>query len=438
MAINSISLSNTFGQWLITTQQLVSAANTLETGTYSKTGGTLAITSSVGTGLSVTNHTALSSVAISKEASIAGNCSISRTLTAANLTINAGGTSTTNSSIFVYRGVGATQGEMRWNEPNKRWQIRNITNLAYSNVVSESQVASVDGYGITKLVDSYTTNDITIAPTAAALKRLNDVVAAIPGGQAVTDAGNASNQANTAFLRANSAWFLANQANTKANTGGTFSGAVTVQGAFTYNSTLTGSSSVINIGSGQISKDPGGNVAIGLGSSTGGGTFFVRGIPGINRGVMIGNGGYSLYGAKSDNTNFDKMVLGGTDFAFLPLGVGGTGNVGIGTLTPDQKLVVEGNIDAVSYGIPSIGATSKSVVRSERFFITGSGQTVTLPATPTLGNEVTIGICGNFADTIVARNNKLIMGLAENMTIDKANVTVTLIYTNDTYGWRLF
>jgi len=47
-----------------------------------------------------------------------------------------------------------------------------------------------------------------------------------------------------------------------------------------------------------------------------------------------------------------------------------------------------------------------------------------------------IGV-GAFADTVVDRNGENIMGLAENMTIDKENYVVTLIYVDSTQGWRI-
>lgn len=431
MPINSVSLSNTFGQWLIATQQLIVSANNLELSTYTKPSGTLVI-NSTGTGLSVLNHSTTGSLGVTRDATISGNCSISKTLTAANLTINSG---SYNGSIYVTRGT-STRAELYWNESVDRWQARNVSTGSLSNVVIATDVSTTTYPGIVQLLDSYNTNDINKAATAAAIYRLNQKVDAIPGGAAVDIGSNAYNQANTAYLRANSAWFLANQANTKANTGGTFSGAVTVQGTLAYNSTLTGGTGTINIGNGQITKDASGNVWIGLGASGGGSSLFVRGIAGQNRGTSIGFGGYNLYSTLSDNSNFSKMVIGGTVIELLP--TGGSGNVGIGVNDPAQKLVVNGNIDAECFGIPSIGGVGKTLVQSERYFITVGGQTVYLPAAPALGNELTITIVGSFVNTVVDRNGKLIMGLAENMTIDKPNTSVTLIYTSDSYGWRLF
>jgi hypothetical protein len=46
------------------------------------------------------------------------------------------------------------------------------------------------------------------------------------------------------------------------------------------------------------------------------------------------------------------------------------------------------------------------------------------------------GNIANFPITI-ARNGKLIMGLAENMTVDTANASFGLAFCNDSFGWRI-
>jgi len=81
--------------------------------------------------------------------------------------------------------------------------------------------------------------------------------------------------------------------------------------------------------------------------------------------------------------------------------------------------------------------TNRSIVNHERCTVTASGITITLPASPQPGWEVTIAIAGTFTDTIIARNGTNIMSLAENMTIDQGNAAVTLFYVDATRGWRI-
>jgi hypothetical protein len=81
-------------------------------------------------------------------------------------------------------------------------------------------------------------------------------------------------------------------------------------------------------------------------------------------------------------------------------------------------------------------STDKTLANRERTYVSTSARTITLPESPQAGWEVAISV-GNFTNTVVARNNQLIMGLAENMTINRANVAVTLYFVDATNGWRI-
>lgn len=85
----------------------------------------------------------------------------------------------------------------------------------------------------------------------------------------------------------------------------------------------------------------------------------------------------------------------------------------------------------------SVTATSKTLVNREHCTVTASGQTITLPATPSTGWEVAVTIAGSFTDTVIGRNGSNIMNLAEDITVDVAEVTVSLIYVDATRGWRI-
>ena len=80
--------------------------------------------------------------------------------------------------------------------------------------------------------------------------------------------------------------------------------------------------------------------------------------------------------------------------------------------------------------------TSKMLANGERCFVTAPTQTMTLPTSPDVNAIVSIGVQA-FEDTVIARNGSNIMGLAEDLTIDKANAVVTLLYVNATEGWRI-
>jgi chemotaxis protein histidine kinase CheA len=89
-----------------------------------------------------------------------------------------------------------------------------------------------------------------------------------------------------------------------------------------------------------------------------------------------------------------------------------------------------------AYTVTTTGI-SKTLANRERCTVTASGLTITLPASPSAGWEVSITVAGTFTDTTIARNGTNIMSLAENMTIDKGDITVTLYYVDATRGWRV-
>ena len=82
-------------------------------------------------------------------------------------------------------------------------------------------------------------------------------------------------------------------------------------------------------------------------------------------------------------------------------------------------------------------AVSKTLVNRERCTVTAASQTITLPSSPGVGSEITVTVGGTFVDTIVARNGSNIMSRAEDITLDKADVSVTLYYVDATRGWRI-
>lgn len=91
-----------------------------------------------------------------------------------------------------------------------------------------------------------------------------------------------------------------------------------------------------------------------------------------------------------------------------------------------------------------------SVVTSATTATTGCGYlcdtqttaafTLTLPASPSLGDEVAFAdLRGYFAtnNLTIGRNSEKIMGLSEDMTVSTNNACGRLVYSGSTYGWRL-
>jgi hypothetical protein len=151
---------------------------------------------------------------------------------------------------------------------------------------------------------------------------------------------------------------------------GTAGDPLSVGGNLSYTGTLTGSTGILNIGSGQIYKDASGNV--GIGTSSPGNNLTILGTTATDSGILLsttatgaGDGpliAFSRSSSVSGNTGIIGNIRGGraSSGGFLAFSTrpaaGGTttermritdaGNVGIGVTDPTQPLVVSGNINS--------------------------------------------------------------------------------------------
>lgn len=105
--------------------------------------------------------------------------------------------------------------------------------------------------------------------------------------------------------------------------------------------------------------------------------------------------------------------------------------IGGNTVINDQRELGVALLSA--YDVVTAGV-STTIANRTVYYVTSNSQTITLPATPSAGNEVVI-ISGNYTGVIVARNGSNIMGLAENITLDKAYAAMTFMYVDATRGW---
>jgi len=86
-------------------------------------------------------------------------------------------------------------------------------------------------------------------------------------------------------------------------------------------------------------------------------------------------------------------------------------------------------------------SANTTLVAGRRYFVdTAAARTLTLPASPTLGQEIVIFDATGSAGTnniTLARNGNKINGLTEDAIIDVDKAGAVLIYTGSTLGWRL-
>ena len=80
-----------------------------------------------------------------------------------------------------------------------------------------------------------------------------------------------------------------------------------------------------------------------------------------------------------------------------------------------------------------------TLVAGRRYFVdTAAARTLTLPASPTLGQEIIIFDATGSAGTnniTLSRNGNKINGLTEDAIIDVNQAITTVIYTGTTLGW---
>jgi hypothetical protein len=105
------------------------------------------------------------------------------------------------------------------------------------------------------------------------------------------------------------------------------------------------------------------------------------------------------------------------------------------SITDDAVTAAKIASEPITVGITSVvTATSITATVNTHVYVSAATQTITLPASPTIGQRVLITV-GNFADTVVGRNGSNIMSSATDFTMDAAYLSIQFIFTDATQGW---
>ena len=145
---------------------------------------------------------------------------------------------------------------------------------------------------------------------------------------------------------------------------------------------------------------------------------------------------------------FKNVYVDGTVFADA-LGFGTTAmTLPTADGNADQILTTNGS-GTLSF-VDNSGGTSWQSIKTSNYTAsagegvfantTSSAFTVTLPSSPSLGDEVSIVDYAGTFDTnnlTVGRNSQPIMGAAEDLTISVERAGLTLVYVDSTQGWLL-
>ena len=153
-----------------------------------------------------------------------------------------------------------------------------------------------------------------------------------------------------------------------------------------------------------------------------GGTGTVNGIS--LSGTVTSSGNLTLGGALT-GVNLTSQVTG-----TLPIANGGTN----ATTAAGARASISAN------ALPILKGASYTAVVGEFITATAAGITITLPATPTAGDTVTVKDGTGAAATTtftVARNGSNIAASATDLIFDKNYAEITMTYINGTIGWSV-
>ena len=172
-----------------------------------------------------------------------------------------------------------------------------------------------------------------------------------------------------------------------------------------------------------------GNATLTMPASTTGGN--------ANRVFFVEDG--TTRGGAGDSFTVTLLTTGQAGATQVPLPEGAT------ALVYSRGSVPATSLGMIQKGMTSVTAASKTTytaVANDQIVVDTAANvvTITLPATPAVGDEVTImdgSATGGFAtnNCVVARNGSNIEGAASDDSLTVNNQCVTLIYANATKGW---
>ena len=172
-----------------------------------------------------------------------------------------------------------------------------------------------------------------------------------------------------------------------------------------------------------------GNATLTMPASTTGGN--------ANRVFFVEDG--TTRGGAGDSWTVTLLTTGQAGATQVPLPEGAT------ALVYSRGSVPATTLGMIQKGMTSVTAASKTTytaVANDQIVVDTAANivTITLPATPAVGDEVTImdgSATGGFAtnNCVVARNGSNIEGAASDDNLTVNNQCVTLIYANATKGW---
>ena len=163
----------------------------------------------------------------------------------------------------------------------------------------------------------------------------------------------------------------------------------------------------------------------------------------------VGSGNFCLQVSNTAQDALKPLGFRAEDIRFATgsaerLRVGPAGQIGIGGATygtSGQVLTSGGSSGAVSWSTINVSFTTNVItsnttaVKDNHYYLNGSAISLSLPASPSVGDEVRLSEVAGNTDCVIGRNGSNIMGSASNLTIDTAYLVLYLRYVDSTIGW---
>jgi len=145
-------------------------------------------------------------------------------------------------------------------------------------------------------------------------------------------------------------------------------------------------------------------------------------------------------------SNIELSNISAVSLVSVPDGVITTAKFSSGTLVTESEGIVNNDNDLtvptsaavkdyVDVGVSVISTDTTAV--SGNLYVFTANLTLTLPLSPSVGNYVKFSNRSGVATCVIARNGENIMGVASDLTIDKLDAGLELIYTGAAQGWVL-
>ena len=144
--------------------------------------------------------------------------------------------------------------------------------------------------------------------------------------------------------------------------------------------------------------------------------------------------------SNNDEIAFETHAQGAAHAERMRIGnYGQLGFNGANYGTSGQVLTSNGSTAAPSWQTvgftTNVVTTSSTASANNHYYLNAATVTLTLPASPSVGDEVRISEVAGNTDCVIGRNGSNIMGDASDLTIDTAYLVLSLRYVDATIGW---